>query len=469
MFRCVNLEPESTVAAAVEWESTIRIPITEDIFLKATKSSSSSSSSSSSLPNSLNNNNDNNNFNNENNKDLAKTNTDINEPKDFDKFNSNHNKPFSLCKDIIFLFDNNTRLSQRHLQSKVTTNEMKVLSFFNNNWFPIQRTKAIEQLASLTADTTINVTKIIYRIITYRDSYGLRVAYNKEYTQLGCKFSVTYEVEYPENTKYKKILACERKLMHRVLNDGYIVGRERMSLDNIFSCIPSKVQMWHCFNPRYNYIWAYKWNGVKAKMLITDKKTENGSYLTYLWPDAKRISTNVCFSNSRLDILINLCILVEIMNDCIVIIEVIGSLIHDDIYKTEPVSNAAVLRHLNNNLPTDIRIGEVPLIVQKFYPKPMPNTYDYGKFDGFIVIQNDLIIKWKQPTIDVKCIDKNKYSVGDGHEFLLSFYGETDGIYEMSCDNTILRKRNDRLVAGTEQEYKVFCNSRNHLQSLLKK
>lgn len=88
----------------------------------------------------------------------------------------------------------------------------------------------------------------------------------------------------------------------------------------------------------------------------------------------------------------------------------------------------------------------------------MPEYQPNDNYDGFILVQNNMVIKWKMPTVDVKCVSKRLYSVAD-KTFELDREGEKDAIYEISPNYKIIRKRIDRITSSTEQEYAMFIES----------
>lgn len=361
--------------------------------------------------------------------------------------------------DLIFLLKDGLRLANRMVQKKVIVSSRKLLTYYKGNWIPLERTTATEE--NVFPPTTIIVEKCIHRVIVYKKN-GIRVSYNKEISTHGEKYNIEYEVEYPANTEYKLILREERRLMKLFIKHGNFVQRDIMTRIDMFSCVMSKVQMWHCFDSKSYYIWAFKWNGVKAKMLITDKLQEDGSLITYIWSDASNIRNKMSIG-TNIKHLINICCAVEIMEDRIVIIEAIGTMVNKTIYTTEPIANASFLKHLDKLLTNDAYVGKKPLIVQKFYPPPLPKNYG-PEHDGFIIIQNDLIIKWKIPTVDVKCVEPYKFKVGSTI-ITLAFAGEPRKVYEMTLNNEILRQRNDRLTSSSDQEYAVFLESSKMLQT----
>lgn len=186
-----------------------------------------------------------------------------------------------------------------------------------------------------------------------------------------------------------------------------------------------------------------------------------------MWSDADDIRIVWC-SHPHIQTLVNICCLVEILPDRMVLIEAIGALVNDHIYTTEPRTNVEFLQHfvtlsnITDNGVNGQHIDNKPLQVQQFYNTALPTNYDTKLYDGFIIVQNDLIIKWKIPTIDVKCLTENTYKVGQ-HEINLQFVGIPGKIYEINYNYEVMRMRSDRLAASTENEYDVFIQSTQHL------
>lgn len=408
-------------------------------------------------------------------------------------------KSYDYSVDNLFIFNNGDRVSRRSFERKTTLSTRNLLGFYKDEFYPISRTISNEHRLPAKDMDLNSINKTICRYIQYykfaivkngkqlfnddnddgnNDEHDIeefeltpndfeyndkivtvRVSYNKITCVAGSKYTIEYEIEYPPDSLYGEILKYENILMYCVNKDQRYCRKGVIKLNNMFSCIMSKVQMWHCFNQEVPYQWAYKWNGIKGKLLITeDVDDKNTQQLAYLWPDANEIQTKP-YTNFNLDILKNICVSVEIMDDCIVIIEVIGGLYNGDIFTTEPRTNINILKYMRNKIKRDkTTIDNKPLIVQQFYSGNMPNVYDETKFDGFIIVQNDLIIKWKIPTIDVKCVSEKSYSVA-GQTFQLKHTGVVGKIYEMSYNFKILRERNDRIIGSSVQEYNVFIES----------
>lgn len=368
-----------------------------------------------------------------------------------------------LHVDVLFQMENGTRLSNRNIQQKVMHSEKRLLGFHNGHCFPITRTIASEDSAAI----SLHIIRSTYRLITFQNE-NLRVSYNKHETENGSQHSVEYEIEYPENSDYETIIHYEKQLMQRVINDKRGTKRNTINLENMFACIMSKVQMWHCFNEDRPYKWAYKWNGVKAKVLITNSlNNDKTGHIVYIWPDASYIrtaklvcSTAIVIPEEIMDFITNACLLVEILDDRIVIIEVIGVNYYDEIFTTEPETNVRMLNYLSEHLTrSTMQIDNKPLQIQQYFDAPKPLAYDFNRFDGFIIVQDDLVIKWKIPTIDVKCIRPYTYEVGDEILKIDSHIGEINKIYELSNNLKIIRARTDRLASSSRREYLIFKKS----------
>lgn len=376
--------------------------------------------------------------------------------------------------DVIFLIKtiNNqiVRLHERNLEKKTTLSSKRIFGLCPNSFsqYPIVRTTANESRVSLRPDE-YTIIRATHRLLTLNDN-DVRVAFNKEETNDGERYYIEFEIEYPESLTYHEILGCESKLM--LVADSYEprLSASVMALETLFSCIPNKPQMWHCFVGDRPYVWGYKINGVKAKMMFLDDGT------AYIWPDAGNVtclSFNIYGDDASIviSILQNLCLLVEIMDDHLVLLEAIGGEFNKKTYTLEPQSNLSFMKKLHNysfTIDTIDRAANVtkPIVLQEFYEPPMDLQFNdkNDQYDGLIIVQDDLIIKWKLPTVDVMCVDGNVYSVGDSTTLTLDFQGVSGSVYELSATNQIIRLRTDRLASSNQQEYDVFLKSVEYLK-----
>lgn len=379
----------------------------------------------------------------------------------------------SLAYDIILYLANGSRISKRTCQKKTTTYSRRLLNFHNGHWIPIVRTTATEELIPI---YLLENTAVVKKILRYfLKKQPIRCALQAVYSSDGVCYQLCFEIEYQPQSEYLAILRHERALMSCVCNaieansNLIRLQRQPMSLKELFAHVMQKVQLWHNFNSCERYVWAYKWNGIKTKILITDVRTEDGlGFYGYLWPDAHSIYVEK-FYGEGVELLVNLCLLVEMMEQFFVLIEVIGTVFEQHNYNMEPMANVNILCHLRKRINGTIRVGDHisgrPIRIQHFHISELPETYDVSLFDGFIIIQNNLIIKWKIPTIDVKCIKDTRYQCANGEIIfdLPQHVGIEGEIYEMTYNRDILRRRIDRVAPSNMEEYQMFWESTRRL------
>lgn len=372
-------------------------------------------------------------------------------------------------KDVIFLFktinDQIVRLHERRLERKTTLSSKRIFGLCPNsfNQYPILRTTANESPVSLKPEE-YTVIRVTHRLATFLDN-DVRVAFDKEETKDGERYYIEFEIEYPESRTYHEILEYESKLMLVADKYRYRTSASVMALETLFSCIPNKPQMWHCFIGERAYVWAYKINGVKAKMMFLDDGT------AYIWPDAGNVA---CLSftihgddaSIVISILQNLCLLVEVMDDHLVLLEAIGGEFNKKTYTLEPQTNLIFIKILHSysfaiHITDPTTNATKPIRLQEYYESPMDLHFNdkNDQYDGLIIVQDDLIIKWKLPTVDVMCVEGNVYSIGDATTLTLDYEGVSGSVYELSATNQILRMRTDRLASSNQQEYDVFLKS----------
>lgn len=314
---------------------------------------------------------------------------------------------FNECigqNDVIFIFDDKTRLSQREYQYKIANEKTYILSFYNDFLFPIKRTKSIETRKKI---DSLYVEKTVYRKIIYNED-NIRIALNKTEADYGVHFTCSGEIEYKENDLYSTICEYEKKLTQLMSKWYKFVKFDKLTNESLFSCCTPKIQSWICVDFEDSFNWAYKWNGVKAKMLYND------NYIT-LAPDAN----NIEIINFKCDFLKEfeyICFQVEITDIYIVIVELISITYKNIVYSMEPNSNVKFLKFLNKRLNNrEYTINNKRLIVQQYYDNrenPLPKDFSDLLYDGLLINQNNMLFKVKLPTLDVKYIGSNRFLVG---------------------------------------------------------
>lgn len=434
------------------------------------------------------------------------------------------NNDRTIQTDVIINYANNVRLSDRELQYKTREKLDRVLGFDDGLYFPIVRTKSLESIIPFPTEPTyqftqVKITSITHRLIVEKvieNECTYRLACNKiENDAYGVKYTISCEIEYPSCSTYDDIINYEISLIRRYKNElkniitRFNIQPEDVDSINMFSHVIPKIQIWTHFNNKYNYVWALKWNGLKAKFLVSSKGFIN------IWPDASAIKQINIDENTFQDLkfLQHICLQIEIMDKSIIIVGVIAATFYNHTYIVEAMTNVKILNYLDtclNDIKHKIRIYEKRLKVQtffmcqdecqfvefdrnenvyrKFFKPPyltdsLKNIIGSRVCDGFIIVQNNVLIKWKEPTIDGKCVAPFTFQVGGfngENKHLITIdpkncIDEQDGtirpenggrinsIYEISSEYKILRLREDRLTCSTESEYKVFLAAVNYL------
>lgn len=377
----------------------------------------------------------------------------------------------NLRTDVIFIFDDDTRLHERIIEKKNTIKKEYKLYLYKDVLFPIKRTISEEVKCKI---SSVEVKKAIYRKILFKND-KIRISINKEEIEQGCRYVVCGEVEYKSYCLFFERCKLEEELMENLMEWSKYITFENLTMENIFSSCPPKIQMWSCFDPKIAYNWAYKWNGIKGKFffnnntLIIIPDVNNIEYIT-LNDEKNNVNENTIersvsniISNTKAN---SMCLQVEIMEDKIVIVELISCKYNNKIYTCDVPTNLKFLKLLFNQIGTqNLTIKNKQLIVQQYFPDPIPkNGYDVSIYDGFIIAQNSNLIKLKYPTFDAKFIgksffDNDLFQVGQNAMIRIPNNIESkifNAIYEIGINNFILRMRNDRLTPSTEEEYKNY-------------
>lgn len=353
--------------------------------------------------------------------------------------------------DIIFIFANDTRLHSRTIEKKTTTKKSYVLSSYNNVLFPIKRTISTETVANI---SSLEVKKVIFRKILYHEN-NIRISCNKEQNDFGIAYSYAGEVEYSKNYLYSVVCKLETDLMGLMHKWQHLIKFDKLTTENIFSTCSTKLQPWTLFNPNEAYYWAYKWNGVKGKFFYNEKNI-------IIIPDVNDIKI---IPNEDLSFLERMCFQIEILDDCLVIVELISCMYTNKLFISEPNTNIKYLDHLEQYLlEKKIEIDGKKLLCQKFFLNNLPSVYDNNIHDGFIIAQNNRLIKIKHCTFDAKYLGNNVFLV-DQNKLITNIFFQPEmlqiqnAIYEIGPNFTILRIRNDRIAPSTIEEYNVYIES----------
>ncbi|ABO45429.1 late expression factor 4 [Gryllus bimaculatus nudivirus] len=375
-----------------------------------------------------------------------------------------------IATDSIIYFTDNTRLAHRLYQKKILKKKEYILLYHKKNFFPIKRSISEEDLLPRPNMESLVIKNAISRNILYQDSF-VRINLDVERTDIGNKYCLCSEIEYEEDSSYSTIRLQETKLVSfflKFLKEKNLINLltlDNLTTNDIFESVPNKMSMWYNLQKNEKKYWAYKWNGVKAKMCSSDF----GKKIT-LWEDIKNIIEIQCTElYKRLPFLNNLCIQLEHVNDYYVLTEILSAKFNSRFYMIEPLTNIKLLYLIKKKWDDSIELlPNKRLYIQEYFDTEIPNSYDESKFDGFIVIQNEKILKYKIPTIDMKCIKGTLYSVSS-KKFTLDFEGIPGKIYEVSSTFKVLRLRKDRISSGSDKEYEEFVKGCIYFNKYCKK
>ena len=391
-------------------------------------------------------------------------------------------------KTFVRTHPNGVRLASQRVERKEILQSEQVLVFFENEFYPITRTLAKETLSPLTG-VMGPPNKTTLRKVIETDLDQIRISVNHEMSVQGQRYCAEFEIEYSDMKDrrglpfqdqyhaYHTILAREKLLLAKIKYHGISFTPDAMNVSEMMSCIPVKMQMWNYFNPNFQYLSGFKWDGEKVKLL----QTPGTFYMLSAQDSIVEEHTNA-FS-----FLTNYCVAAEKMADRLVILEVVCATYHDPNvnskyntsiapsftnykFHSEPLNNVEMLEYVRRNLPEGLTLFGLPVYVQTFKPAPHETTYDTNLCDGLVFVQNKFLIKWKAPTIDVLCTGKNKFKAGNNRLIHVEkFEGVVGQVYELDMNRQVLRCRNDRTGPSGHQELEVFDHSADLFSQLNKK
>lgn len=348
----------------------------------------------------------------------------------------NFSPPDDAKTDVIFLIADGLRLSMNKCQRKVVTDTQRIV-YFNDGFLPIKRTIANETLVAIPSPITVE--RAIHRTYWYRDN--VRHSINVVECEQGRKTTYETEIEYNESTSYQEIVRLENMMMKSF---PFKFEFDKLNFTDIFNACSVRVQMCQHYRPDLPSLWAPKWNGIKSKIAFIDG-------FQYLWGDLQNPTKSPCVYDKILE---NICFACEILDDGDKIVFDIPLLRYDNKnYNVEPTTNVEILKILEPYL------KKLGIKIQHFKPKNELDVFNSAKMDGYIIVQEKNVIKWKYPTIDVE-YDGTKFLVGDNRTFeapseLMLIPGQ---IYELS-GNRIMRRRTDRITYSNEQEYQAYLKA----------
>lgn len=426
------------------------------------------------------------------------------------------NENFKFGENIIIVFDDGKRLSERRYEMKCTEQKQYAATFYKNKLYLVTRAMSTERLLPACKRNEVgNVIKTTHRYVLYpkkdhvyskmnklrqkhRDTMELhiqnknqeydwsdeyvdkmreldpcvsrlkfRLSFDNETSNDNCSYYLTCEVEYEKNANIRDVYIYENFMIY--LFEDYVCDPEVMKMitfetvanTELFESVKPKIQLYSKFDQSSQFVWAPKWNGVSAKFVKLDDRVQ-------IWPDLSPLQTiNITSGERKKFSIINNCVLqVEILNNFIVIVHIISIKMNGKLHYVDLYNNLSFLRYIYKQLHGQ-RLGSHTVLVQRFVKSKLPVNFDMenGKYDGLIIYQNNQYIKWKQPTVDAMYTGDNQFFVGNNKRYELIKCPEdcsrlnVGKVYELSSKLEVLRERLDRAFCATWEEYVGFVNN----------
>ena len=405
---------------------------------------------------------------------------------------------------VIYMSDDgyNLRIHSDKFQKKTEKERANFLIFMNNKFIPYTQTKSIESPAFKCIDfSKINTIVTRYTLLEYDENINdkpyddddikyVRIVVESISNEKGVDYMFAAEVEYsnvsyenPNNLKVvnQTLFDLVSKILEPVW-DSIDIKYDAIQPENVIN-IPSRI-----FHPIYkidvnNYLIKYKFDGYKGKMIYTKK---NFYYFDDLqkfkiievYPKVFEFFENIIF---QFEIVSN----VENTMNVLMLTDIIGVYINNTLYTLKPTDVLKVFSYISS---ISKSLDDITLNFRKDFNKPHSKYDDKNfenidgyclqiqkpilptdkcsnlKYDGFIIISNELEIKYKIPTCDVRLFNYMLY-IDNMNEPVTSemFYGseyKNNKIYEISINPKgfvyILRSRYDRFLTSTIAEYENF-------------
>lgn len=377
----------------------------------------------------------------------------------------------------------NGKIEYKDLKRKKNLN--KIIYFKDKAYFiPYSRTESIECQSALPNFNTLQTCicrRVIYNEILMGE-YKMRVALEENVDASGLNYIFTAEVEYNQLifTQYTSNKFVEDEFF-QIFKDHYLCHMLNIKTKDVFKFTGNEIVDYGSrvfkslnvyYTPASNEIKVYKLDGYKCKFA-----NKNG-VLTYY--DVKH---NYCQGYCNfLDEYENIVFQGEVMDNRVIFItDILGGFVNgNDVHMPQPLEVLPFFEKLTEQLkmknieqPFKMVLYDKCEIEFKVFTQyevkndTLPCKYPY---DGYIIIQNANILKYKIPTIDV-IVDKGYLKVtnrilpicDDIFENL-----EEGRIYEVQQTNDlkykILKIRYDRTNPSTNEEFEEFLKELSFLR-----
>lgn len=405
----------------------------------------------------------------------------------------------SLSTEMILYYLGGTRISGDKVQYKAECDKSHLLKYYCStnihnpiHFFPMTRKHCQEYTVMMPQDISKIERVIVRHNIAIeqkkKDYITIRISLERCFGSEGGHYALTGEIEYSKKiyNNYTRLNECETILLQRLMQItgeclNQLDSNSRFDLPSQEILFKAPCRKFSTFKEKETYSRGhpnnscilYKFDGHKGRILIIG----NGCILYFDdLNNLQSIQSNVLSFASRIIFQIEFVRgnMVSNIYNAMIIVDIIGAYIGNQLYVPEPmdVINFFELINTYNLIKKNLFIclpiqGMVKVFTQYKLKENTPNSlYQY---DGYIVINDFNIFKFKSPTIDALLL--NGYLHLEDRKDALSNqtfpHLEENKIYEIgpeigtSLDQTfikyvIYRKRKDRTYSSTSAHYDSF-------------
>lgn len=389
---------------------------------------------------------------------------------------------------MLFYYDDNIRMSNNQFQNKQVRKKKNLLKiiYYNDEVYmlPYTRTESNECMAALPENNKVST--MICRRVIFDDSITnnsrMRVALEEISDSGGLKLFITAEVEYDQVSfyTYTENKNVEDAFFSRFV-DMYMYYLRGLQTKDVLFFTPSNLinygsrdfkELNKAYTPMHEIV-VHKLDGYKCKFAICNGKV--------IYLDAKHnYCEGIC---SALDKFENVVFQGEVMEGRVIVItDILGGFVAgNDLHMPPPLDIYPFfdwMREYNESDSFEMVLYNHPVVTFTVYLQHVVdvNVDEPSRFktDGYIIVQNANIFKFKIPTIDV--IAENGYLKVSGRAEPITdehYKDLVDGaIYEVQQNKdrgyVIIRMRFDRNIPCDEVQYNSYLKELMYMRSCIR-
>ena len=370
-------------------------------------------------------------------------------------------------KQLVIHYNNGDRKVRGQFQNKTVISKINILKIDKPNTFiPLTRKHAVENLSSMPRQVT-DISRIVVRYVFKQEQreggINFRIAVERQCGPKGGSCFVSAEVEYPHHYwgNYPALMAVENEMV-KLLPEKPNCQFKKLPLDAMFTIPSRKFQSLHSQRvDQFVRHYVHKYDGHKGRIVC------NTPNVIVFYDDLHRYAE---VDSDLLNSYMNIVFQVEVIptSHVLVIVDILGGYVGKKLFMPEPyaaidfISNMTCA-HRRIHLPT---YEYMTILLQNFVQLDSPSQYPT---DGYILISNNRLFKYKAPTIDVRILHRHLYIDSIDQSLDENTYTLDDGVYEVRQESgkyVVLRRRFDRSYTSSVEQFKEFQAELTYLKAL---